>query len=137
MEIHNLGNFHEYSFYGCQVMNVQMFSDKQKVQLLGSFGWFFGYNSRKSCQILSKFRAVMQTIILHHIYYGFSNSIENSKKINPKTTFLGLFGRFLGDTLPRPKAGSKIFRQMKGLMQIYNPGKFHFNSICVSRVIYL
>ena len=71
MEIHNRGKFHEYSFCGCQVINVQMFSDQQKIPFLGAFGWFFGHNSPKSSQILSKFGTVMQAIIFHHIFYGF------------------------------------------------------------------
>ena len=31
MEIHKCGKFHEYTICGCQVINVQMFSDQQKV----------------------------------------------------------------------------------------------------------
>ena len=137
MEIHNRGKFHEYTFYGSQVMNVQMFSEQQKVPFLGSFGWFLGHNSRKSDQILSKFRTVIQFIILHHNNYGFWNSIINSKKISSKTTFSGLFRRYLGYTLPRSKADPKLFCQTKDLMKIHNSSKFHLHRICVSQVIYL
>ena len=134
--INNRGKFHRYSICGCQVRRFQSFSCQKKGEFLATFGWFLGHNFRKSGQILYKFRKVKQTIILHHIYYGFWNSIENFKKISPKTTFLGIF-RFLGHTLPRPKAGAKIFSQMEGLMEIHNPGKFHFLSICGCQVIYL
>ena len=79
----------------------------------------------------------MQTIILHHIYYGFQNTIENSKKISPKTAFLGVFRRFLSYIMPRPKDDPKIFSQMKIVMEIHNPGKFHLYTICGSQVIYL
>ena len=94
MRIHNRVKFHEYSFYGCQVMNVQMFSEQQKVPLLGFFGWFLGHNSRKSSHILCKITTVMHTVILRHICYGFWNGIENFKKISPKTNFLDLLGGF-------------------------------------------
>ena len=137
MEIHNRGKFYEYTIYYCQVIKVQMFSHEQKRPFWGHFGWFLGHNFPKCNQILSKFGTVMQTIILHHIYYGFWNSIENSQKISPKTTFLRFFSTFLCHTLPRPKASPKIFSQMKGLMEIHNPGKFHCHSICGSQVIYL
>ena len=52
-----------------------------------------------------------------------------------KNPFFGPFRRFLGYTLPRPKAGTKIFCQMKDLMTIHNRVKFHFHSICGSQVI--
>ena len=56
----------------------------------------------------------MQTIILHHIYYDFWNSFENSKKISPKTNFLGFFRKVLGHALPRPECGAKnVFAKWK------------------------
>ena len=71
MELHNRGKFQEYTICGFQVINVQMFSDQQKITFLGPFGWFFGRNSPKYSQIFLKFGTVMQANILHHIYYGF------------------------------------------------------------------
>ena len=71
VEIHKCGKFHEYTICGCQVVSVEMFTDQQKVLFLGAFGWFFGHNSPKYCQIDFKFGTVMQANILHHIYYGF------------------------------------------------------------------
>ena len=71
MEIHNRGNFNEYTICGCEVMNLQIFSDQQKISFLGAFGWFFGHNSRECSQILFKFETIMKTNILHHIYHGF------------------------------------------------------------------
>ena len=135
MEIHNRGKFHEYSFCGCQVKNVQMFSDQQKVPFLGSFGRFLGHNSRRSGQILSKLKTVTETILLHNIYYGFLNSIENSEKINPKPISLGLF-RFLGHALPHPKDSRQIFYKMKDLMEIHSHAKFHLYSICGCQIIF-
>ena len=55
MEIHNPGKFHKYSICGFQVMNVQMFSEQQKIPFLGALGWFFGHNSPKYSQILFRF----------------------------------------------------------------------------------
>ena len=36
--IHNCGKFHEYKVCGCQVMNFQMFSNQQKLQLQAASG---------------------------------------------------------------------------------------------------
>ena len=47
MEIRNPGKLHEYSICGCQIMNVEMFSDQPKISFWGAFGWFFGCNSPK------------------------------------------------------------------------------------------
>ena len=55
MEIYNRAKFHEYSICGFQVMNVQMFSEQQKIPFLGALGWFFGHNSPKYSQILFRF----------------------------------------------------------------------------------
>ena len=88
MESHNRGKFHEYTICGSQVINVQMFSDQQKIPFLGPFWWFFSHNFPKYCQILLKFGTVMQIKILHHIYYGFWDSPENSKKLAQKPHFL-------------------------------------------------
>ena len=74
MEIHNCGNFNEYNICGCEVMNLQIFSDQQKIPFLGAFGWFFGHNSRECSQILFRFETIMKTNTLHHIYHGFWHS---------------------------------------------------------------
>ena len=39
MEIHKCCKFHEYTICDCQVINVRMFSDQQKVPFLGAFSW--------------------------------------------------------------------------------------------------
>ena len=71
MEMHKCGKFHQYTICGSQVMNIEIFSDQPKIPFWGAFEWFFGHNSPTWSQIFSKFRTVMETIILHHIYYGF------------------------------------------------------------------
>ena len=55
--------------------------------------------------------------------------------LSPKTKFFDFFGRFFGHTLPRPKRGTQIFWQTKGLMKIHTRAKFHLRSICGSQVI--
>ena len=71
MEIRNRGKFHQYSICGFLVTNVETFSNQQKIPFLDAFGWFFGHNPSKCCQILFKFGTITRTNILHHIYYGF------------------------------------------------------------------
>ena len=71
MEIHNRGKFRAYTMCGSQVINVQMFSDQQKVPFWGGFGWFIGLNTPKWSQIFMKFATAMEGHILHDIYYGF------------------------------------------------------------------
>ena len=135
MKTHKCGKFHEYSICGFQVMNVQMFSEQQKIPFLGSFGWFFGHNSPKCSQILIKFGTVMQTNILHHIYYGFWYSAENSKKLAQKPHFVVGFQKFLDHAVFRRMGDAPILGQIKGLMEINNPGKFHRYSISGCQVI--
>ena len=84
-----------------------------------------------------QFRTLMQIVILHSIYYGFWYGPEISKEISPKTHFWGFFTRFLGHTLPHPKDSAQISCQMKGVMKIHNPGKFHIHGICGCQLIYL
>ena len=55
--------------------------------------------------------------------------------LSPKAKFFVFFGRFFGHILPRPKRGTQMFCQMKGLMKIDTPAKFHLCSICGSQVI--
>ena len=136
MKIRKYGKFHQYSICGCQVMNVQMFSEQQKMPFLGAFGWFFGHNSPQCSQILFKFGTVIQTNILHHIYYDFWDSAENLKKLPQKPHFVVGFQRFLDHALFRRVGDAPIFGQMKGLMEIHNSGKFHWYSICGCQVIY-
>ena len=69
MEIHNPGKFHDYSIFGCQVMNLQIFSGQQKIPFLDAFGLFFGHNSSEYSQILFKFETIVQTNIFHHILW--------------------------------------------------------------------
>ena len=66
-----------------------MFSDQQGIPFLGTFGSFFHHNSRKYSQILLKFGTVMQTNILHHIYYGFDIVLKNRRNW-PKNLILWL-----------------------------------------------
>ena len=114
-----------------------MFSEDPKMPFLEAFRWFLDHNSPKCRQILSKFETLMQIVILHHVYYGFWYSPKNSKKISPKTHFLGFFRRFLGHTLARPNVSTKIFCLMEGPMEIHNRAKFHLHSICGCQVICL
>ena len=78
----------------------------------------------------------MQTNILHHMYYGFWDSAENSKKLAQKPHFVVGFQKFLDHALFLRMGEAPIFGQMKGLMEIHNSGKFHQYSICGCQVIY-
>ena len=40
-------------------MNLQMFSNQQKISFLGAFEWFFGHNSPKFGQIALKYSPVI------------------------------------------------------------------------------
>ena len=73
---------------------------------------------------------------MHHIYYDFPYSHENSKKLTQKSYFVVGFQKFLDHALFRPMGDAPIFGQMKGLMEIHNPGKFHWYSVCSCQVIY-
>ena len=137
MEIHNRGKFHECSFCGCQVMNIQKSSQLQKVPFLGPFGWFFGHNFPKWRQILFKFGTAMQDNIVHHIYYGFSYSAENSKELAQKPHFVVGIRTFLDHALFFRMGDAPLFWQMKGLMDIHNPSNFHGYSTCGYQVVYL
>ena len=57
--------------------------------------------------------------------------------MNPKTSFVVGFKKYLDHVLFWPMGNAPIFDQMKGLMEIHNPGKFHRYSICGFKVIYL
>ena len=73
---------------------------------------------------------------MHHIYYGFLNSHENFKKLTQKHHFVIGFQKFLDHAIFRPMGDVPIFGQMELLMEIHNPGKFHWYSICGCQVIY-
>ena len=77
----------------------------------------------------------MQTNILHNIYYVFWNSAENSKKLAQKPHFVVGIQKFLDPALFFPMGDAPILSQMKGLMEIHNPGKLHWYSICGCPVI--
>ena len=117
-------------------MNFQMFSNHQKITFSGPFWWFFGHNSPKCSQILFKFGTVMQVNVLHRIYYDFWYNAENSKKLTQKTYFVVGIQKFLDHTLFCAMDDVRIFGQMKGLMEIHNPGKFHQYCICGWQVKY-
>ena len=58
-------------------------------------------------------------------------------QIEPKKIdFLAIFKRFSGYGFLRPMSYARILGQMKGLMEIHNPGKFHQYSICGCQVMY-
>ena len=136
MKIHNGGKFHIYRICGCEVINFQIFSWRCSFHF-GHFGVFLSPNSPKCSQILFKIGTVMETNILHHIYYGFWYSAENFKKLTQKPHFVVGIENFLDPTLFCPLGDIPIFGQMKGLLEIHNRGKFHWYSICGCQVIYL
>ena len=72
---------------------------------------------------------------MYHIWYGFSYSTENSKKLSQRTNFLAFFQRLFNHCLLRPMSYAPIFCQMKCLMKIHNHDKFHLYSICGCQVI--
>ena len=78
----------------------------------------------------------MQANIMHHIDYGFWYSPENSKKLTQKPHFVAGFQTFLDHVLFRRLGDAPIFAQMKVLMEIHNPVKFHWYNICGCQVIY-
>ena len=130
MEIHNRGKFHSYSICGCQVMNFQLFSQDQKRGFQAAFRWFFGYNSPKCSRILLKFGPVTHCIEIYYTCYIFDKILKIPRNYAKTRIFWLLFRGFL-----RPVDHAPIFFQMKVLMVIHNPGKFHHDSICGSKVI--
>ena len=93
-------------------------------------------NFPKCGEILLKFGTVIQSYITHHIYYGFWYSPENFKNLIQKAHFVVGFQKFFDHTLFHPMDNAPIFRQMKGLIEIHNPGRFYCYSICGCQVIY-
>ena len=55
INIHNRGEFYEYSILDCQVINFQSFLYRFSIHEMPLFGDVLGPNSPKYCQILLKF----------------------------------------------------------------------------------
>ena len=74
------------------------------------------------------FRAMSQ------IRYGLYLTLKKGSKLGKKTGFVGHFLRFFVYALLRPLCYAPIFYQMKGVIEIHNPGKFHHYTICGCQV---
>ena len=77
----------------------------------------------------------MQCKAGHHIWYDFWYSSKNSKKLSQNPNFLAFLQWFIDHACLPPTDRASIFFQMKGLIVIHSPGKFHEDSICGFKVI--
>ena len=74
---------------------------------------------------------------MHHICYGFLSNLKlkipknSAKKLN----FWLIFGSFSITPSYSPAVIPQFLWKMKGLMNIYNRGKFHLYNICGCEVI--
>ena len=85
--------------------------------------------------MLLKCQPIMQYQKACHIYITlFIVLFRNGVNSAPKLRFLSYFQRFLVCTLLRPVSYAQIFCQMKVLIKIHNPGKFHHYAISGSPV---
>ena len=75
------------------------------------------------------FRAMSQ------ICYGLYLILKKGSKLSKKTGFVGHFLRFFVYALLRLLCYAPIFSQMKGVIEIHNPGKFHHYTISGCQVI--
>ena len=103
-------SFMNIAFVVVKLWMFKHFSTSKKIPFLGAFSWFFGHNSLKFGQIFLKFGTAIKVNIMHHIYYGFWHSPENSKKLTQKPHFVVGFQKFLDHTLSpygwRPNFGA-------------------------------
>ena len=129
-------SFISIAFVVAKLWMFKCFPSSKKCHFWVLLGGFLAITPPQCSQILFKFGTVIQINILHHIYYDFWDSAENLKKLPQKPHFVVGFQRFLNHALFRRVGDAPIFGQMKGLMEIHNPGKFHWYSICGCQVIY-
>ena len=77
----------------------------------------------------------MQCKLTHHIYSGFSQNVKNSQKFSQKLNFWLIFWSFSITPSYALLVTPQFLCQIKGLMKMYNRGKFHLYSICGCQVI--
>ena len=72
---------------------------------------------------------------MHQPYDGFYFILKKHLKLSQKNNFLAHFERFLLYASLRPASYTRIFCQIKRLMEVHNFGKFYLCSICDCQVI--
>ena len=96
---------------------------------------FLDHNCPKFSQIRRKYRPVLPFRAMGEICDGLHWILKKVSKLGQKTDFVGYFQSFLVYALLRLVSYAQIFCQMKGLIEIHNPGKFHLYTISLCQVI--
>ena len=65
---------------------------------------------------------------------SFCSIVKKLSKLGETTHFVACFQRFFDHALLHPLSDTPIFEQVKDLIEIHNPGKFHQYSICGCQV---
>ena len=74
-------------------------------------------------------------MVMYEACDGFNFIFWKHRKLSQKNDFLTHFERFLVYAFLRPMNYAPIFEEMKGLMKIHNPGKFHLYNVSGCQVI--